>query len=207
MSDDTNLFVSRCLGRMRGGDPAAKEELLARTCDRLVAVTRKIKRDFAQVGRWEQTEDVFQNASLRLCRALAEVEIRDSRHFFSLAAMQIRRELLDMVRHWHGPEGPARHHLTQIPKERDEEDNGASLLERAGEQSDAQDMLEWGEFHEHVERLPAEDREVFDLLYYHGLTQDEAAATLGVSSRTIKRRWREARLALHAVTQCDREID
>jgi RNA polymerase sigma-70 factor (ECF subfamily) len=206
MCEDTNLFVSQCLGRLRSGDHTAREELLARTCDRLVAVTRKIKRDFAQVGRWEQTEDVFQNASLRLCRAMAHVEIKDSRHFFRLAAAQIRRELLDLVRHWHGPEGPGRHHMTQLASPRGEESNGISLLDQKAESSDAQDLLEWCEFHQQVERLPEECREVFDLLYYHGLSQEEAATALGVSSRTIKRRWRDARLALHATTQSEVSI-
>ena len=36
-----------------------------------------------------------------------------------------------------------------------------------------------------------------DLLYYQGLTQAEAAEVLGVSERTVKRRWQAARLALH----------
>ncbi len=50
--------------------------------------------------------------------------------------------------------------------------------------------------HEQVERLPPEEREVFDLCWYHDLTQEEAAAALGVSVRTIKRRWLRARLRL-----------
>jgi DNA-directed RNA polymerase specialized sigma24 family protein len=37
----------------------------------------------------------------------------------------------------------------------------------------------------------------FDLLWYQGLSQDEAAQALGVDVRTVKRRWREARLTLH----------
>ncbi len=45
--------------------------------------------------------------------------------------------------------------------------------------------------------LPDELSSVFDLIYYQGLTQAEAAEVLGVSEATIKRSWREARLALH----------
>ncbi len=48
-----------------------------------------------------------------------------------------------------------------------------------------------------TERLPAEEREVFDLLWYQELSQAEAAALLGVSERTIKRRWQSARIMLH----------
>jgi len=50
----------------------------------------------------------------------------------------------------------------------------------------------WSEFHEHVEKLPDDEREVMDLLWYQGLTQEEAAAVLKVSDRTVKRRWQSA---------------
>jgi DNA-directed RNA polymerase specialized sigma24 family protein len=35
-----------------------------------------------------------------------------------------------------------------------------------------------------------------NLLYYHGMSQIEAAAVLGVSDKTVRRRWQRARLAL-----------
>ncbi len=56
--------------------------------------------------------------------------------------------------------------------------------------------MAWTEFHEHVERLGAEEREVFDLLWYQEFTQEDAAALLGLSVKTVSRRWREARLHL-----------
>ena len=55
----------------------------------------------------------------------------------------------------------------------------------------------WTEFHRQVEALPDDEREVFDLLWYQELSQAEAAAIVGVSDRTIKSRWRSARLKLH----------
>ena len=42
-------------------------------------------------------------------------------------------------------------------------------------------LAEWTGFHAQVEALPEEEREVFDLLFYQGLPQAEAAAVLGVS--------------------------
>src|SRR5436190_1055282 len=54
----------------------------------------------------------------------------------------------------------------------------------------------WTEFHRQVEALPEEEREVFDLLWYQGLKQEEAAEIVGVTTRTIKSRWRSARLKL-----------
>jgi predicted DNA-binding protein (UPF0251 family) len=56
------------------------------------------------------------------------------------------------------------------------------------------EISEWAEFHEVAARLPDELRAAFDLLWYQGLSQAEAAALLGVAVRTVKRRWMKARL-------------
>jgi RNA polymerase sigma factor (sigma-70 family) len=53
--------------------------------------------------------------------------------------------------------------------------------------------------------LPEEERSVFDLLYYHDLSQAEAAELLGVSVPTIKRRWAAARMRL-ATYLIDRSV-
>src|SRR5262249_12907956 len=58
-------------------------------------------------------------------------------------------------------------------------------------------LAAWTEFHRQIERLPDEEREIFDLLWYQGLSQAEAASLLNVSERTVKRRWQSARLKLH----------
>ena len=41
---------------------------------------------------------------------------------------------------------------------------------------------------EAIESLPDEEREVFDLVRIQGMTQPEAALTLGVSAKTVQRR-------------------
>ena len=47
-----------------------------------------------------------------------------------------------------------------------------------------------------IDDLPPEQREVFDCLYYQGLSQEQVAGHLGVSEPTVKRRWRSAKLNL-----------
>jgi RNA polymerase sigma factor (sigma-70 family) len=42
-------------------------------------------------------------------------------------------------------------------------------------------------------RLPEEHRQVFKLAWYLGLDQNAVAKTLGLSRRTIQRKWQEAR--------------
>ena len=66
--------IQRCIDRLRSGDATARDELLAHAVDRLTRLTRKMLRDFPGVHRWEETDDVLQNAVLRLCRALEEVQ-------------------------------------------------------------------------------------------------------------------------------------
>jgi RNA polymerase sigma factor (sigma-70 family) len=40
--------------------------------------------------------------------------------------------------------------------------------------------------------LPDEEREIFGLRFYHGLTQAEVAGVLQVSDRTVRRHWHAA---------------
>ena len=56
--------------------------------------------------------------------------------------------------------------------------------------------MEWTEFHEQIEALPEEEREVFNLVWYQQLTHEQAAEVLGVTTRTVRRRWQDARYRL-----------
>ncbi|MEM1061296.1 MAG: sigma-70 family RNA polymerase sigma factor [Planctomycetota bacterium] len=200
MSEASDLYlrVEAALGDLRAGDTQAREKLLAIAGDRLTAITRKIKRDFPAVSRWEQTDDVFQNASLRLYRALGQVEIEDARHFFRLAATQVRRELIDMARKYQGPQGSgANHHTIGRAGLGDDGDQPPPAWEGAELTNEPGRVTAWGELHEAIEQLPDDEREVTELLWYHQLPQADAAEILKVDVRTIKRRWRSARLKLH----------
>jgi ECF sigma factor len=88
--DDHSTQIRQCINRLRAGDPSARDELLTHACDRLVRLTRKMLRDFPGVQRWEQTDDVLQNAAVRLCRALHAVQPATAVDFFRLAAAEIR---------------------------------------------------------------------------------------------------------------------
>jgi RNA polymerase sigma-70 factor (ECF subfamily) len=124
--------------------------------------------------------------------------VESVRHFLNLAAVLVRRELLDLAKHHFGPEGAgANHHTDGQPAD----DGGGAVHAAAADEPG--DLDGWAEFHVQVERLPDEEREVVNLLYYEGLTQDEAARVLGVSPRTLKRRWHSARLTLHEALRRD----
>jgi RNA polymerase sigma-70 factor (ECF subfamily) len=187
--------LGRWLERLRQGVEAAsaeaRNEVINHTGARLEALTRRMLRRYPRLRRWEQTGDVLQNAVLRLHRSLATVRPESPRQFYGLAAAQIRRELIDLTRHHFGPEGAAVHHHTDRPGQA-----GGQGANPADPDGGPATMAEWSEFHEKVAELPGPEREVFDLLWYEGLTQVEAAAVLGVTERTIKNRWRSAKLGL-----------
>ncbi len=177
--------LQRCLDDLRRGDLTARDELLRHVAGRLERLTRKMLRSYPGVQRWAQTDDVLQNALLRLLRALGDVQPATVRDFFGLATVQIRRELLDLARHFQGPLGLAVNQASQeaVPEQPDPTHEPSALAE-------------WREFHEQVATLPEEQREVVGLLFYQGLTQEEAAVLLGVAVRTLQRRWRAALLRL-----------
>jgi RNA polymerase sigma factor (sigma-70 family) len=182
------------LVRFRAGDESARAALLESAGDRLVRLAHKMLRGFPGVRRWEQTDDVLQNALLRLHRALDSVAPESVRSFFNLAAVEIRRELIDMARHYGGPNGLGARHATPVPADTAHEPTPAAAL--AVETDDPARLIAWTEFHCQVERLPSEEREVFGLLWYQGLTQVDAAQIIGVSQKTINRRWVAARTRL-----------
>ncbi len=186
--------IEECLERLRQGDVTAREELIANTCDQLQRLTRKMLRDFPRVKRWEETDDVFQAAVMRLCRALESVELTDSRQYFRLAAVQIRRQLHDLARHYFGPQGQGVKHQTQPV---DASQSGLTPRHEAGSVTqDPRRIVEWSEFHEKVDELPDREREVFEMLWYDGLSHADAARVLGVSTKTVQRAWIESRLML-----------
>jgi RNA polymerase sigma-70 factor (ECF subfamily) len=190
------IQIQARLDRIRGGDEAARGELLGCACERLRGLARKMLKGYPNVHRWEQTDDVLQNALLRLERTLRQMTIDTPRDFFRLAALNIRRELLDLAKHYYGPLGQGARHATWGPGDSSGGD-GSADADPADLSREPGRLALWGEFHEQIGALPEEEREVFDLLWYQGLSQAEAAELLGVSERTVKRRWQAARLRLH----------
>jgi RNA polymerase sigma-70 factor (ECF subfamily) len=191
---DQTTQIQRRLDRIRSGDESARDELLSLAADRLTRLARKMLRSYPAVARWEQTGDVVQSAAMRLCRALRDVVPESPRSFFNFAAVQIRRELIDLARHHYGPLGFGANHASGAAPQADRDapaDGPSNSTHEPGR------LADWTEFHEAVESLADEPREVFNLLWYQELTQAEAASVLGVTERVVKWRWRAARLALH----------
>jgi RNA polymerase sigma-70 factor (ECF subfamily) len=195
MSDSNSCLsiLQHLLPRAVAGDEAAVNALLRHCGDRLTVLTRRMLGDFQRVRRWVETDDVLQSALLRLLGALRSVRPQTPRDFFALASLQIRRELIDLARHFYGPEGIGANHDSRPPAG----PGSAVGHDPADVRQAATPPARWAELHELTDQLPPEEREVVGLLFYQGLSQAEAVEVLGVSLRTLQRRWHDALCRLH----------
>jgi RNA polymerase sigma-70 factor (ECF subfamily) len=196
MNEANTIRLQRCLDRLRAGDPAARRDLLGAASERLLRLARKMLRADGRLRRWVESGDVLNDALLRLSRALEAVTPENTREVFRLAGLQVRRELVDLARHHFGPRGAAAHHQSNPPQV-----GSPGGAPAAADPPDRRDepsaLVAWAELHDKAGALPEQQRETFDLVYYQGLGHAEAAALLGVSTKTVQRRWHAARLALH----------
>lgn len=175
------------------GDNEAYGDLIAQASERLLKLTRKMLRGFPRLRRWEATDDVFQTAALRLYRSLSDARPASVREFFGLAALQIRRTLLDLARHHYGAEGHAVKHHTDV--------EGVELHQQAA--SGPESLDDWVRFHEAVGELPEAEREVFQLVWYGGMSQQEIASLIGISIPTVQRRWYRAQSMVGSILRRD----
>jgi len=186
MTSEQSALLQNLLARCVGGDEAARRELINRTYERLRCLAAVIlNKSFPRLKDTPallDTTDVANEAALKLYEALAEIQPATGRDFFRLAAQRIRWLLLDQAK-------------------RIDNDAGEQAASRAEfypppDESKPDLPLALGALYEQIEKLPEEEREVVDLLYFHGLTQIEAAAYLEVSERTVRRRWTVAKVKL-----------
>jgi RNA polymerase sigma factor (sigma-70 family) len=191
---DLDVAIAACLKRLAEGDDSARAKLLEICDGRLRKLSHRLLGKFARVRRWDNTDDVAQNAAMRLYRALGETVPDSSRGLMGLMATVIQRELLDLARKHAGAMSYAANHGTNI---REGTVSGVFVVD---ETPDVGDGLEdeipldrWEAFHAAVEALPEEHREVFKLVWYLGTDRETATKTLGMSIRTVGRRWQEAR--------------
>jgi RNA polymerase sigma-70 factor (ECF subfamily) len=193
--------ITAWLHRLQSGDEGALNELVLHFERRLRALTQRMIRGYPLVRRYEQTDDVFQRAVLRLCRALKAVSPASTRDLLRLSAVQVRRELLNLARfHRIRPQ--------VLPLEVEDRSAWADDEEARSTTADTADSLtrcdddphyldQWTEFHERVDQLSDPEHEVFELIWYQGMTQQEVARIHCVCVRTVRKRWNAARLAIY----------
>ncbi|MFO0799737.1 MAG: sigma-70 family RNA polymerase sigma factor [Gemmataceae bacterium] len=168
---------------LRAGRPNAAEPTFRKIVARVEALAGDMFRKFPRVGRFVALDDVVQNSLVRLLRALREVRPQSRHHFYALANELVRRELLDLVKHYFGPCG-AGTNLADVPVGDGAPDPAAA----------DPDLEKAAAFHEAVAELPPAEREVIGLIYYQNWPLPDIANLFGVSVRTVQR-WRDAAVA------------
>ncbi len=172
--------VTRILERAQQGDPKAAEELLPLVYDELRRVAAA-RMNNASPGHTLQPTALVHEAWLRLVGSDSEAQFQNRTHFFAAAAEAMRHILIDRARRKqalrHGG-GQQRVELGDIEIAAPTDDEEILAVNDA------------------LERLALADPAKADLVklrYFVGLTIEEAAAALGISQPTAKRRWALAR--------------
>src|SRR5262249_27710655 len=198
VSDDSTTVLQGQLERALTGDAGARQRLLERTRGRLMGHARRLLHGrYARLEPFAQTDDVVNQLYLKILRNqdrfwvnAAGGPVRPLAGFFGHTSAWMRDVLCDLLRQAYGRDDdrPA-----VLPLDGGPCDAGPRH-EPSSSTLDGEEVRRWTEFHEAVARLPDELRAVFDLLWYQGLTQAEAAALLGLAVPTVKLRWLKARL-------------
>jgi RNA polymerase sigma factor (sigma-70 family) len=126
------------------------------------------------------TDEVLGGVVERLLKALRKVQPETVREFWALVNQHLLWELNDLVRRLDAE--PAVEELPEALKAADASDSRVSPKARR--------ILE------EIDRLPEEEREVFELIYLQAFSHAETAETLGVATKTVQRRLNSARALL-----------
>lgn len=196
---ESSLVLDQLLARCAAGDQSARTTLINRCSSRFLKLTRTIKADYPQLGRWEQTDDICQEATLKIWEDLHTRTFENGLHFYRTTARIIRHTLIDLMRHHFGPQGIGRQHHS-VPMNPDESSQ-QQRSDPACNTFDPQLLAQWTELHDTINRLSPSSTEMFDLMYYHELSQHDAGLVLGISDRQVRRRWGQARDELAALLE------
>jgi RNA polymerase sigma-70 factor (ECF subfamily) len=171
------------LNRVAQGDKDAEADLMPR-------VYRQLHTIAASHLRRERSEHTLQatalvnEAYLKLAGAKS-IDWKNRAHFFGVAARAMRRILVDYARQ----KGASKRgdHCVYMPFDEDlfVSDQQSTLV------TDIDSALE------RLERLNPRQARIVELRFFSGLTEEEIAEVLGISSRTVKRDWTMARAWLY----------
>ena len=172
--------ITDALSAFRNGAPDAMARLAPLVYEQLKRIARAQLRA-EPAGHTFSTTALVHEAYLRLVNQ-TRAEWQDRGHFFAVASSAMRRILVDYARRYRaerrgaGDDGaPAK----PVPLD----DTEIPVAERAESLIALDEALErLGEFDERQAR-------VVECRFFGGLTEEETAAALGISQRTVAREW------------------
>ncbi len=159
------------------GDEAARDELIPLVYDTLHRIARHHLRG-ERGGHTLQTTALINEAYLKLVEQ--SVSWQSRAHFFGIAARLMRQILVDHAR--------ARQRL-----KRGGDRQQISLAAVEGAQGQAADLLALDEALETLTEVDPQGSRIVELRFFGGLTIEETAQVMGISTPTVERGWRAAR--------------
>jgi RNA polymerase sigma factor (TIGR02999 family) len=172
--------VTHILNAIEQGNPEAAEQLLPLVYGELRKLAGK-KMGKEATGQTLQATALVHEAYLRLVD-VKKVQLWNSRgHFFAAAAEAMRRILVEQARR-----------KGRLKRGPDKERVNLDELEIAFE-GPADDMIALDDALARLAQKHPEKAELVKLRYFAGLTVNEAAEVLGVSTSTVDRHWTYAR--------------
>ena len=183
MSGELQDEVTQILHDWSGGDARAPERLMPFVYDEL----RRLARSFLareRDGHTLQPTALVNETYLRLVDQ-TRVEWQNRAHFYGIASRMMRRVLIDHARaHATDKRGGGAVRLSLEDVQLPAEQRAASLVA----------------LDEALGRLAAMDERkcrVVEMRFFGGLSDEEIAEVLGVTTRTVLRDWKKARLWLY----------
>jgi RNA polymerase sigma factor (TIGR02999 family) len=175
--------VTTLLGQWREGDEGALVELAPLVYDELRTLARRYMNSEG-AGHTLQATGLVNEAFIRM--AGMDVPWSDRAHFYAVAARSMRRILVDHAR--------ARRREKRGGVERPSNLGTVIVADTAAGPAD---LLDINEALERLARIDARKCEVIVLHYFGGMTYEEMAEALDVSSATVHRDLRLAKAWLH----------
>jgi RNA polymerase sigma factor (TIGR02999 family) len=178
--------VTQILNAIEQGDPKAAEQLLPLVYDELRKLAaQKLAQE--KPGQTLQATALVHEAYLRLVNGDQAREWNSRGHFFAAAAEAMRRILLNQAR----------------DKKRLKRGGGLERLNiedlAAVEEASDDDLIALDDALEELARQNPACAELVKLRFFGGLTQGEAAASLGIPRRTANRYWTFAKAWLYDI--------
>lgn len=183
----TDETITQLLGRWSSGDREAAEQVLPQVYEELRRIaSRQLRRE--KNAQTLQATAIVHEAYMRLA-GQSGLAWPSRAHFFAFSAHLIRRILVDHARRRNrAKRGGLAERITLIELE-------ALALERSPDLVDLDDALS------HLEKVDPRKAMVVELKFFAGLTLDEVAEQLGISTETVSREWRRARAWLYTALQ------
>ncbi len=171
--------ISQLLIEWREGDESALERLIPLVYDELYRLAHHYLRR-ERPGHTLQTSDLVNEAYLRLIDHEG-MRWQNRAHFYAVAAQAIRRILVDHARSRGSAKRGGRARMIGL-------DEAATLPQRK-----AADLVALDEALKELAVLDARKSRIVEMRYFGGMTAEETAAALGISTATVSRDWNTAK--------------